>query len=435
MAARNEQTLTLYELNRLVAEVISIEMPEQYWVEAEISELREVRGHCYLELVQKSDLSATPVARASAKCWKNTWIKIYPKFVRITGQSLHVGMKVMLRVYPNFHEAFGFSWIVTDINPEFSLGDIARRRKEIIQKLHEEGIFDLQKSLMLSMFAQRIAIISSAGAAGYDDFCNQLENNQYGFSFSPTLFSATMQGENVEESVVQALNLINDSEGGFDAVVIIRGGGATSDLSGFDTLRLAENVANFPIPIVTGIGHNRDESIIDMVAFASVKTPTAAAAFLIDNLAQTWERLDKAANAIHVNANRKMEYEKLRLNKASTSLQSEVSIALMRQRTWIESIQKELSHKAEALVAEKKHQTERLATMLSILAPQTITNHRHRLNLLEKRAEALNPTLLLRRGYSITLKDGKAIKDASTLKKGDKVETKVANGSFKSTVE
>ena len=189
------QTLTLYELNSLVRQTIETVMPHAYWVEAELSEVREVRGHCYMELVQKDLRGNTPVARASAKCWKNTWMSVRPRFERTTGQTLHEGMKVLLQVYAQFHEAYGFSWIVSDIDPTFTLGDMARRRQEIIKQLKEEGVFDLNKQLALPLFAQHIAVVSAANAAGYGDFVDQLEHNDYGFSFQATLFPAIMKGE------------------------------------------------------------------------------------------------------------------------------------------------------------------------------------------------------------------------------------------------
>lgn len=271
------EALTLYELNSLVREVIENVFDRSFWVEAELSEAREVQGHCYMELIQKNDRYATPIAKASAKCWRNVWGRLKVKFEQTTGQSLRAGMQVMLKVTANFHEAYGFSWIVQDIDPTYTLGDMARKRMEIIRQLQEEGVIDMQKSLTLPMFAQHIAVISSEGAAGYGDFCHQLLDNEAGLWFETELFPAVMQGDQVEPTVIAALDAINARLEAFDAVVIIRGGGATADMSGFDTLNLAENVANFPLPIITGIGHDRDESVLDMVSFKRVKTPTAAA--------------------------------------------------------------------------------------------------------------------------------------------------------------
>ncbi|MBQ6548599.1 MAG: exodeoxyribonuclease VII large subunit, partial [Prevotella sp.] len=229
-----EKFHSLLELNQMVRETIECEMPDEYWVEAELSECRELRGHCYMELIQKDERTATPVAKSPAKCWANKWAVIRPYFERTTGQQLHAGMKVLLKVYAQFHEAYGFSWIVTDINPEYTLGDMARKRQEIIRQLKAEGVFDLQKELTLPPFCQHIAVISSQTAAGYGDFCNQLCDNPYGFQFQTQLFPAIMQGEGVEQSIIDALEKIYSLTSSFspltskfDCVVIIRGGGST----------------------------------------------------------------------------------------------------------------------------------------------------------------------------------------------------------------
>ena len=315
------QRFSLFELNRLVRESIESEMPDAYWVEAELSECRESRGHCYMELIQKDELSATPVAKAQAKCWANKWLAIRPYFERTTGQQLHAGMKVLLQVCPQFHEAYGFSWIVNDIDPTYTIGDMARKRQEIIQKLKAEGVFDLQKELRLPLFCQHIAVISSQTAAGYGDFCNQLADNPYGFKFETQLFPAIMQGEGVEQSIINALESIwrkaesgKRKEDSFDCIAIIRGGGATSDMSGFDTLALAENVANFPIPIITGIGHERDESILDMVSHTRVKTPTAAATLLIEHLKEVLDIIDNSQELITRYAQQKLSALNKRCN-------------------------------------------------------------------------------------------------------------------------
>ena len=402
------KTLTLYELNRLVHEAVETALPGAYWVEAELSEAREVRGHCYMELVQYDVISQlsgstgrTPIARASAKCWQKRWSQIRPRFEQVTGQPLHAGMKVLLSVSANFHEAYGFSWIVSDIDPTYTIGDMARKRQEIIRTLHEEGIFDLQRELTLSPFARRIAVISSENAAGYGDFCNQLADNEYGFSFVTQLFPAIMQGEQVEESIINALERVyslspspspkGEGDWEWDAVVIIRGGGATADLSGFDTLALAENVAQFPLPVITGIGHERDESIIDMVSHTRVKTPTAAAAFLIDNLATTLSAIDNLQA------------------RAVNSVKDRISAAMAKLSLF--------------------------SSQLPSLAKYCIQRKRHRLELLAQRTLSLDPTQLLRRGYSITLKDGHIVRDASMLQPGDEIETILENGKIQSIIK
>ena len=374
----------------MVRDAIETELPDEYWVEAELSECRERGGHCYMELIEKDETTNTPVARASAKCWRQTWQMVQPYFERTTGQPLRTGLKVLIRVYAQFHEAYGFSWIVTDIDPTYTLGDMARKRQEIIRQLKEEGVFDLQRELRIPLFAKRIAVISAAGAAGYGDFCRQLEENEYGFRFSITLFPATMQGEQVEASVIHALNQIYESVHDFDVVCILRGGGATADLSGFDTLALAENVAQFPLPIITGIGHERDESILDMVSNTRVKTPTAAAALLVDNLRQVLERINLAQQRLSM---------------------------------------------VGRLFSEARHRLDLLQQRLPVAIERMLTNQKHRISQIELKLQGFDPQILLSRGYSITLKSGKAVRDPKMLRPGDEIETRVEKGTFKSTVQ
>lgn len=406
-----ERHITLFELNRLVREAIEDALPMEYWVEAELSECRESRGHCYMELIQKDEQTATPIAKASAKCWANKWLTIRPYFERTTGQQLHAGMKVLLQVYPQFHEAYGFSWIVTDIDPTYTLGDMARKRQEIIQKLKAEGVFDLQKELQLPVFCQRIAVISSQTAAGYGDFCNQLADNPYGFKFETQLFPAIMQGEGVEQSIISALEQIYDMP--FDCVVIIRGGGATSDMSGFDTLALAENVANFPTPIITGIGHERDESILDMISHTRVKTPTAAAALLIDHLKDVLETIEGAQSMITHYVQQKLSIANSQLSIISEAIPRLFSIVKTRQEAKIDA----------------------LYTRLPMLIERRFTSESHRLQLMDEKLKALDPTLLLARGYSITMHNGRAVKDASQLPPGAEIETRLAKGTIHSVIK
>ena len=429
------KTVTLFELNNLVREVISSTLSEEYWVEAELSEVHEVRGHCYMELIQKELFSNTPVAKASAKCWKNKWSLLREKFEKVTREGLKPGMKVLLKVYADFHEAYGFAWIVTDINPEFTMGDMARKRQEIIDTLKREGIFELQKELVLPQFAQRIAVISSENAAGYGDFCHQLADNPQQLKFYTRLFPAVMQGEGVEESVIGALNSINENIEKFDAVVIIRGGGATSDLSGFDTLRLAENVANFPIPIITGIGHDRDESIVDMVAHTKVKTPTAAAALLIDHLNYVLERLLDAQAELIAAVRHRSELEQARIVRMSEKIPMLFSLVKTRQE---QRIDRHLANITAALNDKLSHEHHRLSLIEKQIGPtllQQMTKENYRLQLLQQRLEALNPQRLLQRGYSITLCKGKVVRDARQLKAGDEIETKLANGKITSIIQ
>ena len=428
--------LSLYELNSLVRDVISMSLPDSYWVEAELSEAREgYGGHCYMELIEKDEHSNTPIAKAHASCWRNRWMLLKPQFERVTGQRIHAGMKVLLKVHAQFHENYGFSWIVDDIDPTYTMGDMARKRMEIIQTLKEEGVFDLQKELKLPMFCQRIAVISSATAAGYGDFCNQLADNGYGLQFTTALFAATMQGEGVEQSVISALNRINEEWENWDCVVIIRGGGATSDLSGFDTLALAENVANFPLPIITGIGHERDESVLDMISFQRVKTPTAAAAFLVDHLTEVYARIEDVQEAIVNYVKRRLQVERMKFERLSTQIPNLFSLVKVRQSNRLDQLLNRLKVKAERIPADGLHRLEMLEARLKEPVARKLERELHRIDMLSQRAIAQDPERLLSRGYSITLKDGKSIKDASQLKAGDEIETRFAKGVAKAVVK
>ena len=432
--------LSLLELNQLLAEVIEVGMPREYWVEAEISELRVVRGHCYIDLIEKSEGTNTPIARASAKCWQNTWSVISPYFEKVTGQRLRSGMNVLMLVSANFHPAYGFSWIISDIDPTYTLGDMARKRQAIIDQLKREGVFDLQKELSLPLFCQHIAVISSANAAGYDDFVDQLESNAHGFRFVTRLFPATMQGEGVEQSIIAALNNIYETfltsdETAPDCVVIIRGGGATSDLSGFDTLALAENVAQFPIPVITGIGHERDESILDMISHTRVKTPTAAAALLIDHLKRVWDYLQEAQGVLETNARQRMDLEQMRLQRAAQKIPPLFSLFKERQEHRIDSMMRDMIAAAQRLISDEMHKVETLESIIKPMLERRVTGEMHRLQMFGQRVSALDPDLLLKRGYSITLHEGKIVRDASQLKHGDKIETRVEKGTIHSIVD
>ena len=404
---------TLRQLNLMVRDAIAMQLPDEYWVEAELSECRERGGHCYMELVEKDDRSNTPIARASAKCWRQTWQMVQPYFERTTGQPLRAGLKVLLKVYAQYHEAYGFSWIVTDIDPTYTLGDMARRRQEIIRQLKEEGVFDLQRELRLPLFAQRIAVISASNAAGYGDFCRQLEDNGYGFHFTIQLFPAIMQGEQVESSIINALNQIYNDISHYDVVCILRGGGATADLSGFDTLALAENVAQFPLPVITGIGHDRDESILDMISHTRVKTPTAAATLLVDNLLRVLDRIERA----------------------QTFVSHFVSDSIHRHQQHISQLATLIPTLALRTVSDGRHRIEMLQPRPRLAIERLLTEQKHRLERMALQLQGFDPQILLARGYSITLKDGRAVRDPAQVKPGDEIETRIEKGTFKSIVK
>ena len=430
-----KNVLSLFELNQLVRRSVRTCLPDEYWVQVELSDVRaNYSGHCYLECVQKDPKSNSLIAKARGIIWSNVFSQLKPYFEQETGQAFVSGIKVLVKVTVDFHELYGYSLTIVDIDPAYTLGDMARRRREILLRLQEEGVLSLNKELELPVLAQRIAVISSATAAGYGDFCNQLENNAFGFAFYLRLFPAIMQGERVEASVIAALDRIYAESEKWDVVVIIRGGGATSDLSGFDTYDLAASCAQFPLPIITGIGHERDDTVIDLVAHTRVKTPTAAAEFLVNHLRQTAEQLENYAYYIRQEVPARLNREKERLERCITRIPARVQMRLQREDFRRERLAKRMEMAWQSRLAREQYRLE-LSSRLSVALQARLLKEKHRLDLLEKSVEAASPDLLLKRGYSITLKDGKAVTDASLLKPGDRVVTRVAKGQFSSEVQ
>lgn len=427
-------SLSLVELNMLVRRSVRACLPDEYWVQAELSDVRSnYSGHCYLEFVQKDSKSNALVAKARGIIWNNVYSRLKPFFERETGQLFVSGIKVLVKVTVDFHELYGYSLTVVDIDPTYTLGDMARRRKEIISRLESEGILTLNKELELPVLAQRIAVISSATAAGYGDFCNQLEHNPYGFVFYPHLFQAVMQGDKVELSIIAALEKIYQTQEKWDVVVIIRGGGATSDLSGFDTYNLAAHCAQFPLPVLTGIGHERDDTALDVVSHTRVKTPTAAAEFLINHLRGTAEALDGYASFINQTIPDILQREKERLERCVSRIPSQVEIRLQREVFRQERLFKRMELAWQSRLMREEHRLD-LSLRIAGALQTRLQREKHRLELFEQRVNAASPDVLLKRGYSITLNNGKAVTDASLLKDGDEIVTRLAKGEIRSKV-
>ena len=408
------ETLTLYELNNLVRGVVENTLDGEYWLQAELSEVRPAyNGHCYVEFVEKDKRGRDLVAKARGVIWAGTYGLLKPMFERETGRPLSPGLKVLVKVTVSFHELYGYSLTVRDIDPAYTLGDLARLRREILAQLEADGILDDNKSLPLPMLANRIAVISSATAAGYGDFCNQLLRNEYGFRFTTRLFPAVMQGERVEQSVLSALDAIMAERGEWDVVVLIRGGGATSDLSGFDTYLLAAACAQFPLPVITGIGHERDDTVLDMVAHTRVKTPTAAAAFLVGHQLETASRLEEFSRRATEGAERRMERERGRMVQVAARLSS----AFVRVKM------------------ADEHRLQRAMERLRMALPLRMERERFRLQLAGQRCEAANPENLLKRGYSMSFCGGDLVRDAARLHPGDTLTTRLAEGEIRSIVQ
>ena len=407
------EAITLLELNGRVKSTLQFEMPDAYWVQAEISSISPSgQGHCYLELVQKDATGRNFLAKAKANIWRGTWLKLKPYFEAQTGETLKVGMKVLLQVTVTFHEVYGYSLVVQDIDPTYTMGDMARRRKEILEQLEKDGVIGLNRELEIPALPQRIAVISSATAAGWGDFRDQLSKNIYGFQFYVKLFPAAMQGDDVERSVISALNAVAMRRDDFDVVIIIRGGGAVSELSCFDSYNLAFNIANFPLPVITGIGHERDDTVADVVAHTKVKTPTAAAEFIINKVFDTASELENLTRRMSDAISERMNAEKVRIERLSQKLPSLFAVLKTRQEQVLETMWIKTANGVRNM----------------------LTAQAHKLEIVEKSLAAADPQVILKRGYSLTRLNGRVVKGASDLKKGDRLTTVFADGSVESEI-
>lgn len=430
------ETLTLYDLNRHIRNTLEQGLSGEYWVQAELSEVRVAHnGHCYLELIQKDHLGVNLIAKARGQIWNSIFRLLKPYFERETGQTFSAGLKVLIRVAVTFHELYGYSLTVTDIDPVYTVGDMARRRKEILLQLEQEGILNDNKELRLSALLNRVAVISSATAAGYGDFCNQLLHNDYGFNFRVRLFPAVMQGEQVEASVLSALDCILEQRDSWDVVVLIRGGGATSDLACFDTYLLAASCAQFPLPIITGIGHERDDTVLDSVSHTRVKTPTAAAAFLIHRMLATAGELENVQRELIRAISGCMDRENLYFQQIVKKLPGLFQQTRHEQELRLEQLFLRIHNGAKQYVSKHRHKTTTVEQRLAHVLSTQLTQETHRLNMLEQHCASLNPERMLRLGYSMTLKEGKLIKSCSELESGDEIVTQLAQGEIRSVVK
>ena len=407
------ESYSLSELGKCIKMTLKTAFAEPVWVRAEISEMHEnVSGHCYLDLIEKADDTDVLVAKQKATIWAFTYRMLKPYFESETGATLRAGMKVLLLCEVEFHEVYGVSLNVRDIDPTFTVGEMAVRRAEIIRRLTDDGIVDMNKQQPLAPVPQRVAVISSATAAGYGDFCDQLRNNVFGYTFYTKLFPATMQGAQTEQSVVAALDKICDFIDNFDVVVIIRGGGATSDLVAFDNYNLALHCAQFPLPIISGIGHQRDESVVDLVAHTRVKTPTAAAEFLVARINDFEKNIDEMAQNVAFSAREVVHDELLRLQQRIARLGVVQRVCVRHD-------------------AALQHLTMRLRNA----AKMAISSEEKRMALVEKSIEYADPATLLQRGFTLTTKHGKIVKSVCDVAPGDIVTTHLADGAFTAMVQ
>lgn len=427
--------LSLTQLNRLVKTALDEALPGTYWVRAETSEVRvnATSGHCYLEFVEKDETTGQLVAKSRGTIWARNFAVLRTYFEQETKQTFISGLKVLVNVSVGYHELYGLSLTVHDIDPSYTLGDMARKRMEVIRRLQEEGVFDLNKELTLAILPQRIAVISSPTAAGYEDFVNQLIHNDYGFPFYVKLFPALMQGEKTEESVIAALDRIYAHRELFDVVVLIRGGGSAADLSSFDSYTLAANCAQFPLPIITGIGHERDDSVVDNVAHTRMKTPTAVAAFLINRMAEQLALLDELRRTVCEATRNQLTVKKTTWQILATRFPVFVTGHLERHRTSLHTLTARLSSVPQ-LLEKHTEQLELVPVHIRKAADAMLTRHTHELALSEQHIKLASPDHILKRGYTLTLKDGKIVKHAADLSAGDEISVRFTDGERKGKI-
>ena len=433
----DKQALSLVELNQRIRMTLEQAFPDTYWVRAEMSDVREngASGHCYLEFIEKDPRSGQLLAKVRGAIWAKTFRLLKPYFEMETGQRFVSGLKVLVRVTVDFHELYGLSLTVVDIDPAYTLGDMARKRLEIIRQLQEEGVFELNKELPLPLLPRRIALISSPTAAGYEDFMNQLTHKRAGYPFYVKLFPALMQGERTEESVIAALDRIYAHQELFDVVALLRGGGATSDLNSFDSYLLAANCAQFPLPILTGIGHERDDTVVDLVAHTRLKTPTAVAEFLIARMDQAAQTVEELQQTMTQSASVRLLQEKQRLQSYATRFPALVGQRMERNRTLLHQLGAKLPTMAQGFVERKRAMVDRLAMQLRNATTTHLAEKQRFLQLQEQFVRMASPDYILRRGYSLTLREGKIIKRAEELHVGEELTTRFMDGEVKSIIK
>jgi exodeoxyribonuclease VII large subunit len=449
--------ITLEILNKKIKGLIK-EGLDSYWVIAEISELTiNYSGHCYLELVQKSEKNEQLIARARAVIWANTFRMIQPYFESTTGHTFTEGIKVMVRVVVEFHEVYGLSLNVVDIEPTYTVGELTVRKQKILEKLNAEGVLEMNRDLELPYHLNRIATISSKTAAGLGDFMNQLNNNPHGFKFYTKLFAATMQGNEAESSIISQLDIIFRNSSLFDVVVIIRGGGASADLECFNSYWLAYNITQFPIPVLTGIGHEQDDTVVDVVANTRLKTPTAVAEFLIDKmvavendllmleeeisdrvqliLRDKKQELNQSAYNLQKHYNFQVKHENKKLNKLSIRYVSGIKNCIHQHQRLLQNSSSKLSISGNIFLNTKNHILQLHQAKLSNRIKIGLTINKHQIEKAEQSILYNNPNNILSRGYSISLKDGKCVKDGTKLQKGDIIETVFYKGKKQSEIK
>jgi exodeoxyribonuclease VII large subunit len=430
------EALTLSELNGRLEKIIRTSMPAACWLKAETSDVRlnASSGHCYLEFVEKDELSGQVAAKARGMIWARTFQLLKPYFEEATGQPFTSGLNVLVKVTVEFHKLYGYSLTVLAIEPAYTLGDLVRKRQETVRRLQEEGIFDLNRELPLPELPQRIAVITSPNAAGYGDFENQLLHNSSGYPFYIKLFPAVMQGEKTEASIIAAFDRICDHAALFDVVVLIRGGGAASELHCFDSYSLAAHCAQFPLPVITGIGHERDDSIVDMVAHTRMKTPTAVAAFLIERMDEQAALLNSLQQAVCSLATGALTMRQTQISLLIGQLPALAIRRIERSRAQLQYLRSSLPV-TQLVTAAQRAQLAETRQRLLICWTKCVSDQLREMELTDQFLKMSSPKYVLQRGYTLILKEGKIVKHASALAAGDSITARFADGERIATVQ
>lgn len=432
----NDRAISLSSFQQMLGDTIRMNPALRgVWITAELSDVRVAGGHCYMELVEKNEATGQVLAKMRATIWSSQYRTLQSKFIAGTGNGIASGQKVMIFGTANHHNVYGLSFAISDIDPSYTLGDIERRRREILDRLRREGIVDANRQLAFPLAAQKVAVISAAGAAGYGDFMNHLLNSSEGFVFYPLLVEAVMQGDRTSDSVCRALDFVETTLDFWDCVVIIRGGGSTMDLNGFDTYELARKVAEFPLPVVVGIGHERDRTVLDEIACRRCKTPTAVADFLVDCCRQTWNRVESDVRAIAGYVAERMHGERLRLSNIENILPARVKGSVMKEERNVDLLAKRIESVAERKIKDASVKIEMQRLRLENMMKNRVERENTKLKRIDDMLRILSPVNTLKRGYSITRANGKAIYNASDLKRGDMITTTFVNGNIESKVE
>lgn len=429
------EALSLSRLTGLIGKSINVQPAlKQVWVTAETSEVRVSGGHCYIELIEKNPSGGKPVARLRAVIWADNYQRIGRMFERVTGMSLSADMKIMANVTVNYHPVYGLSAVIERLNCEYTLGARMRRRMEILGQLEKDGVIDMNRTMALAVPTLRAAVISSPAAAGYGDFIHQVFANPRHLNFRIRLFQAVMQGQNTPGSVISALERVVSCGEDFDCVVILRGGGAVADLDAFDDYDLALNVAQFPLPVITAIGHERDTTVLDHIARVSVKTPTAAAEWLIRQATDQLERVLGIGGEISRLCRERVTGEDRRLGFALAQLPLLTRNITAIRRERLANVAHSLPQMLRNILAMRRLRLQQFSNCLRDSLPQKIPAYRQRLDALGSLVSALSPEAVLRRGYSITISNGRPLMSASDLSEGDEITTILAEGSISSKV-